>query len=255
MQAITNHLPAAGPQTRGSVIVVAGRGETRATYARFGARLAYDAYQVAVIDPPGTDPADLDAYLKELAGLLSDAVTASARTAGLVRPLVLTGSDEAAAGVAALVAGAREGSLWWPDAVVLAGLPGYSLRAYGGWDDELSIRTHCPVHRAVLTQDSAVRRGQLGGQVPAELLDAAYQSAASVPHLLLVGEEDLLADRGALARAAKALPSARLVVVRGAHHDVLNDLQHRSVAAEIVSFLEALRNNLVPAIGVEATAW
>jgi hypothetical protein len=36
---------------------------------------------------------------------------------------------------------------------------------------------------------------------------------------------------------------------------VLNDQQHRSVAAEIVTFLEALRQELVPVIAVESSAW
>lgn len=36
---------------------------------------------------------------------------------------------------------------------------------------------------------------------------------------------------------------------------VLNDVQHRSVAAEIVVFLEALREELIPAVTVETSAW
>ncbi|MET8992168.1 hypothetical protein ABZW49_42540 [Nonomuraea wenchangensis] len=40
-----------------------------------------------------------------------------------------------------------------------------------------------------------------------------------------------------------------------AHHDLLNDVQHRSVAAEIVTFLEALREDLIPALTVETSAW
>jgi len=44
-------------------------------------------------------------------------------------------------------------------------------------------------------------------------------------------------------------------VVHGAHHDVLNDLQHRSVAAEVVSFLETLRNDLLPLTTVQFSAW
>jgi len=55
--------------------------------------------------------------------------------------------------------------------------------------------------------------------------------------------------------AAKSQPAARLAVVHGAHHDVLNDLQHRSVAAEVVTFLEAVRDGLSPAIAVEASTW
>jgi len=62
-------------------------------------------------------------------------------------------------------------------------------------------------------------------------------------------------DWEAFARMVKALPTARLSVVHGAHHDVLNDRQHRSVAAEIVSFLETLGNELVPVITVESSAW
>ncbi|EFE79707.1 predicted protein [Streptomyces albidoflavus] len=43
--------------------------------------------------------------------------------------------------------------------------------------------------------------------------------------------------------------------MRGAHHDVLNDAQHRSVAAEIVTFLEGLRDGMAPAVSVAASAW
>jgi pimeloyl-ACP methyl ester carboxylesterase len=110
------------------------------------------------------------------------------------------------------------------------------------------------VHRRTLSDDPAVRRGALAPAVPDTLLDAAYSSTADQPHLLLVGDADPLADRDALARAAKTLPKARLVVVRGAHHDVLNDAQHRSVAAEIVSFLETLPS-LARILAVESSGW
>ena len=55
----------------------------------------------------------------------------------------------------------------------------------------------------------------------------------------------------------QSLSRARLSVVRGAHHDVLNDLQHRAVAAEVVTFLEALRNepSLDPILQVESNGW
>jgi alpha-beta hydrolase superfamily lysophospholipase len=76
-----------------------------------------------------------------------------------------------------------------------------------------------------------------------------------LPRLVLVGDADPLADRSALASAVKSSSRGRLSVVRGAHHDVLNDRQHRSVAAEIVSFLETVGNELVPVISVESSAW
>lgn len=137
---------------------------------------------------------------------------------------------------------------------MLAGLPRYRAQYDGAWEDELDIRTHCSAHRGVLADGTAVQPGRLAAVVPDQLLDAAYQSTAEVPQLL-AGEADPLADRGAIARLAKALPAARLAFVRGAHHDVLNDLQHRSVAAEIVAFLGVLRDDLTPAIAVETSAW
>ena len=41
----------AGLRTRGTVLVVPGRGETAATYQRFGSRLAFDAYLEAWREP------------------------------------------------------------------------------------------------------------------------------------------------------------------------------------------------------------
>lgn len=250
------HAPA-GLRTRGTVVIVPGRGETAATYARFGARLAYDAYRVRIAALPPADESFLDALSRGLAEAVEE--VAAETPDGPPRPLVLVGSDLGAAGVAALLATASTTAAstagWWPQAVVLAGLPGSGSRAGDGWEDELDVRTSCPTHRGVLTGDTAVERGTLAGAVPQDLLDAAYANTADLPHLLLVGDADPLADRDAVARAAKTLPRARLSVVRGAHHDVLNDLQHRSVAAEVVTFLEALRDGLTPAVTVEASAW
>jgi alpha-beta hydrolase superfamily lysophospholipase len=250
------HVGPPGLRTRGTVLVVPGRGETAATYARFGARLAADSYRVRVLAAPEVDPADVETSLDRLAEQIAEAIT-ELEVGAAVGPLVLIGSDSGAALLAALVARGQTSAAWWPQAVVLAALPGYGTQKLAGWDDELDARSHCTVHRAVLSDDEAVLRGALSGAVPAALLDDAYSSTVDLAHLLLVGDSDRYADRDALARVAKALPRARLVVVRGAHHDVLNDLQHRSVAAEIVTFLEALREapTLVPIVSVESSAW
>jgi alpha-beta hydrolase superfamily lysophospholipase len=246
-----------GLRTRGTVIVVPGRGETPATYARFASRLAFDAYRVRVIGPPAAGSANASAFLAELASKLSAAVDGVAGDAPdrLARPLILVGSDLGAAAIAALLTRPDPDSVWWPHAVVLAGLPGHGARADGEWDAELDVRSHCPVHRGVLTADASLRRGALTEAVPGEVLDAAYAETADLPQLLLVGDTDPLADRVALEQTAKALPKGRLTVVRGGHHDVLNDLQHRSVAAEVVTFFETLRNELVPVLSVGTSAW
>ncbi|MEV8544082.1 alpha/beta hydrolase [Streptomyces sp. NPDC051572] len=240
-----------GLRVRGTVLVVPGRGETRATYTRFGRRLAADAYRVRVIDAPDLATEDLTG----LAARLADAAEGTAVDDGVVRPLVLVGADSGAAAIAALLGQAAGNE---PDAVVLAGLPSLApstSRTTGTWDEELDVRTSCPAHRGALTQDPEVRRGSLDAAVPEAVLTAAYDSETAVPTLLLVGDADPLADHEALARTAKSLASARLSVVHGAHHDVLNDLQHRSVAAEVVTFLENLRNELRPLITVRSSAW
>ncbi|HEY3880884.1 MAG TPA: hypothetical protein VGM12_20015 [Trebonia sp.] len=253
----SDYFAPAGLRARGTVILVPGRGETPATYARLGARLAFDAYRVRVIAPPSAGAANATAFLAELASSLTAAVDGVAGGApdGLARPLVLAGSDLGAAGIAALLAHSDAAAAWWPQAVVLAGLPGHRAQADGDWDAELDVRSHCPTHRGVLSANASLRRGALSEAVPDELLDAAYAEVAELPQLLLVGDSDPLADRPALEQTAKALPKGRLTVVRGAHHDVLNDLQHRSVAAEVVSFLETVRNQLAPVLAVGTSAW
>ena len=244
-----------GLRTRGTVLVIPGRGETPATYSRFGSRIAADAYRVRVLP----QPLPVESTTTALRQLSHTLVTALTDLDGdLVRPLVLVGTDASAATLAALVGQQSPDSLWWPDALVLAGLPGYgSHEIDGGWESELDVRTHCPTHRGVLTEDAAIHRGSLTEAVEDELLDLAYGNTVDVPHLLLVGDSDPLADRDSLALAAKALPTARLSVVRSAHHDVLNDLQHRSVAAEVITFLEVVRNGspLQPIVTAESSSW
>ena len=249
--------PPTGLRVRGTVLVVPGRGESVDTYGRFGGRIAADSYFVRLVDAV-TEDDPVDEQLSKLAAALSDAVADLGEAPA--RPLVLVGSDVAAAALSALVAraDAETDAAWWPDALVLAAIPGYGEHAIGGdWESELEVRTHCPVHRGVLTSDTEIGRGSLSGAVSDALLDEAYASTAPLPQLLLVGDSDPIADVDALARLAEALPNARLSVVRGAHHDILNDLQHRSVAAEVVTFLELLRDGspLRPLITVASPDW
>jgi alpha-beta hydrolase superfamily lysophospholipase len=256
---VTVSLDFVGPaelRTRGTVLVIPGRGESQASYQRFGRRLAADSYRVRVLVAPAIDPDDIGGSLDHLAATLGAAVDGLAH-ADHVRPLVVVASDSAAALTGALVARSGPAERWWPDAVVLAALPGYGEREAASWDAELDARTHCTAHRGVLSDDTDVHRGALADALPAALLDAAYSGTADTPHLLLVGDQDPYADHDALARYAKSLPSVRVVRVRGAHHDVLNDLQHRSVAATLVTFLESLRTEptLDPIIAVESSTW
>lgn len=249
-----------GLRTRGTVIVVPGRGETPATYTRFASRLAADAYRVRVIEAPRLDAtAEGGSALEQFAADL-DVAAAGATTEGdVVHPLVLIGADSGAVAVSALVAEPRLGSAWWPDAVVLAGLPSTSERGTNSdastWEEQLDVRTACPAHRSVLSANQPTADHALARPVPTALVEAALASRVDLPRLVLVGDADPLADRAALGTFVGAMSRARLTVVRGARHDVLNDLQHRSVAAEVVTFLEVLRNELEPVLAVESSAW
>ncbi len=255
MPEYSDHFGPEGLRVRGTVLVVPGRGETRAAYARFGRRLAADAYRVRVIDAPEIDADDLTGSLAGFGAQLAAALEGTAAQDGAVRPVVLVGADTGAAAIAALLGLEEAPAAWRPEAVVLAGLPGHTATVVGDWDEELDVRTFCPAHRGTLTEDAGVRRGSLQDAVPDTLLRAAYGEDVGVPALVLVGDADPLADRDAVARTTKSLSRARLSVVRDAHHDVLNDLQHRSVAAEIITFLETLRNELTSVITVESSAW
>ncbi|MGW4123095.1 alpha/beta hydrolase [Nocardia sp. NPDC004711] len=244
------HAPG-GLRTRGTVIIVPGRGETQRTYTRLGQRLATDAYDVRIVDGPGIDAADVAGSLERFATNLAAAASGTEPA----RPLVLLGADAGATAIAALLARRDTTAPWWPEALVLAGPAGHTTGETPGWDEELDLRTHCPVHRVVLTEDAGLERGALAVAVPEEVLGAAYGGVLDIPLLVLVGDSDPLADREGLARAVEVSPAARLSVVHGAHHDVLNDQQHRSVAAEIITFLETLGNKLVPVISVESSTW
>jgi alpha-beta hydrolase superfamily lysophospholipase len=245
----------AGLRVRGTVLVVPGRGESVDTYRRFGSRIASDSWFVRVVDASVTGELFADG-LSKLAGALDDAVADLAEE--WCHPLVLIGSDISAAALAALVSRGDQSAAWWPDALVLAAIPGYGEHATGSdWESELEARTQCPVHREVLRSDTEIVPGSLSGAVDDLLLDEAYAATAAVPQLLLIGDDDPLADRPALVRMADALPSARLSVVRAGRHDILNDVQHRAVAAEVVGFLEALRGGspIQPVISIASSDW
>jgi alpha-beta hydrolase superfamily lysophospholipase len=153
-------------------------------------------------------------------------VTTDEADLGEPAPVVLLGHDTGA--VRALELATRRPVA----AVVASGLP---LGGPGGWTDELDARTACPVHRALLERDDRFAPGELREPVPGQVAEPG------VPVLVLHGEADRVAAPAAAREFAETLPAGRFVLVGGGRHDVLNDVDHRSVAAEIVQFLEWLR--------------
>lgn len=209
---------------RGHVVVLPGRGENAELYRRLGERLAYDGYTVSVLALPELDRIDtawLDAA--QPAAALPDA-----------GPVTLVGSDSGAALAAHLAE--RAGAV----AVVLAGIGGHE-RADDGPDDagRVSARSSCQVYRGRLAESGADLSAPAAQSFAADVAARLDATELTVPTLVVHGEDDPISPLGAALERYRALaPGAALVTVAGGLHDILNDVTHRSVSAEIVQFLE-----------------
>ncbi len=213
----------AGLTARGTVIVVAGRGESAGVYERFGRRISADAWRVRVVVSVEQDVAAARGRIRAL--LADDTLPA---------PRVLVGSDVGAALVLQLAA-EQPDSL---DAVVVAGLPTTaSHRALGS---EAELRSACPVHRRTLDDESLIVRGALETPIPGELIQLDV-SNVRVPVLAVHGEADPVVALHEAVEYYRGLPDREVLTVRGGLHDILNDLSHRSVAATVVLFLERVK--------------
>ncbi|WP_245155969.1 alpha/beta fold hydrolase [Nocardioides sp. 503] len=229
--------PTTGPRTsydepdgvaaRGTLILLTGRGETAAAYARFGRRISADAYKVRVVE---LDLDDLGAARDRVHELLADDT--------LPAPRVLVGTDTGATYAAALARAGQHDV----DGVVLAGLalPGTSATDDQSWDDELETRSACPAHRRVLSEDADFQRGALRQELPAAWSDY-HPGPSGRPTLVLHGSDDPLSPVDDALAPFRGDTAAHLRVVEGGRHDVLNDVTHRSVAATVVLFLERLK--------------
>ncbi|QFQ95332.1 alpha/beta hydrolase [Streptomyces phaeolivaceus] len=217
-----------GLAARGTLVVLAGRGEHGGVYERFGRRLAFDAYRVRALGDPSADPSVLDAAAK----LLADE--------SLPGPKVLVGSDTGARYAVRLAAERTTGL----DALILAGLPIGPWKS-GSWEEEVTARTACPTHQGRLTNDPDFRRGALDAS-PAELPDLPdlpdlRLDLVDVPVLALHGTDDVVSPLDRALATYAGHPTVRTVTFEGGRHDVLNDAQHRTAAATVVLFLERLR--------------
>lgn len=222
-----------GGTPRGTLVVLPGRGETPASYARFGRRISADAWRVRLVP---VDLQDLDAVRAHVEKVLADETLPS--------PRVLVGSDSGAT-LAALWADSLD-----VDGVVLAGLALGSSET-GSWEEEVEARSACPVHRRVLDSDGSFERGALSRPLP---FDVSALTPSGRPTLLLHGAADTVTPARDAVEACSG-PSVRVRLVAGGRHDVLNDATHRAVAATVVLWLESLRLGPdLPAIVLEGDA-
>jgi alpha-beta hydrolase superfamily lysophospholipase len=223
-----------GLAARGTLIVLAGRGEHGGVYERFGRRLGYDAYRVRALGDPAADPA----VLEQAAKLLADE--------SLPGPKVLVGSDTGARYALQLAAEQTAGI----DALILAGLPTGAWTA-GSWEEEAAARTACPTHQGRLTNDPEFRRGAIDN---APELSEPRLDLVRVPVLALHGKDDTISPLDRALKVYVGHPNVHTVTFVDGRHDVLNDALHRTVAATVVLFLERLRlSPELPAIAEELT--
>jgi alpha-beta hydrolase superfamily lysophospholipase len=224
----------AGGTPRGTLVVLPGRGETAASYERFGRRLGADAYKVRVV------PVSLDDVTE-----VADTVGKLLADESLPSPKVLVGSDSGATLAAALAAELPV------DAVVLAGIALPDSAAVGSWEDEVAARTACPVHTRVIGEDDGFRRGALNEPLPWSSFDP---TPLDKPVLVLHGAADRVTPATSVLGLFPPSDSVTVRLVEGGRHDVLNDATHRSVAATLVLFLESLRLGPgLPAVVVAAS--
>ena len=210
-----------GLSPRGTVIVLAGRGESADVYRRLGLRLASDSYRVRILTEPGAGPERISELLD-----------------GAVAPFVLAGSDVGALRAARLA----EDEVIDLDGLILAGLPvGSVADAFADWDQELEVRTACPVHRGRLS-GGIVEPGALAQPLPPELHDAPGPAGITVPGLGVHGGADGITPAAEARRWLADVPVLEFATVVDGRHDAFNDATHRSVAATIVLWLERLRN-------------
>lgn len=214
----------AGATPRGTLVVLPGRGETAASYERFGRRLSADAYRVRLVP---VDLDDTDAARVAVEKVLADE--------SLPGPKVLVGADSGAT-LAALLTGGPDPVA--ADGVVVAGIALPGSAGVDSWDAEVEARTACPVHRRVIGQDEAFGRGGLNAPLPWESVEVA---APTRPVLVLHGTADVVTGPEQATALYGDAPGVRVRLVEGGRHDVLNDVAHRSVAATVVLFLESLK--------------
>ncbi len=233
-----------------------GRGESMPRYDRSGQRLAADA-------PPGprqssTRPSRPVTALTALAaGVRRPArLKPSQAESGVAHPLVLVAPTRAPPRSPPFPAG-RPPAPRPERASSSPALPALPPRKPAPEEEPDASGRRAPSTAEALTRDAGVRRGTLpprrcrdGSSTP---LTAPREVPPPAPR-----RRPRPAGRPRRRRPPRqrACPPPASPSCTAPHHDVLNDQQHRSVAAEIVLLLEALRGGRpTPLITTETSSW
>ena len=213
----------AGVRPRGTLFLLAGRGERPEVYTRFATRISADAYRVVVIAAADYTTPGARSEIDELIN-----------STDVVEPSVLVGSDVGARAALELAA-SRTLNV---DAVITAGLAIAGAVPLSDRDTEIEARTACPVHRGVLGRAT---HGTLSTALGSIALGRPAPNGINVPVLAIHGAADAISPLEPAIAFYRDSGVAEVTVVDAGRHDILNDVTHRSVAAVIVLFLERVR--------------
>jgi hypothetical protein len=227
--------------TRGRIVILQGRGDDPSYYKRLGLRLALDGYESYVPTRVASNAGDAATIWNELTENWEPETPTIAITADTAGGFLTNAATEQLLDVL-------------PDGIVLTGLALEDAEVDGGTfqgEEELTLRSACPVHRSVVHAATDTERLLTSAIVPVApkfpLTTDNGATAKIVPTLVIHGVADAISPIDQVRSKIDGWSSAELVSVSGGLHDVVNDVHHRTVAAEIISFAERIRSDAAAA--------
>jgi len=219
--------------SRGRFVILQGRGDDASYYERLGRRISSDGYTAYV-------PLETVKTTHDAADLWNDLTQGWHRET----PIIALTVDSSAGYFTHAVSNSLLNLV--PDALVLTGIAlqnDATSRYASHGTDELALRSACPIHRAVVK--AAVGTGQLLAS-DIEPIDPTppivpAHTVGVLPSLIIHGSNDDISPVEQVRSTLHDWTKAELVSVHNGLHDVLNDVNHRTVSGEIIAFAERLR--------------
>lgn len=225
----TEYAPLTPP--RGRIVILQGRGDDPTYYKRLGSRISVDGYTAFVPTKTASSTHNAAQIWNDVSEDWDDE-----------NPVLAVTVDSAAGFLTHAIAENLLHTV--PDGLILTGI---ALPAANTWQeaDELSLRSACPAHGAVV--EAAVETESLVTSdvepikpVLPKLKDE-IKARGTVPSVIIHGTDDVIAPIDQVRTLLQNWTSAEFIAIRTGLHDIINDVNHRTVAAEIISFAERLR--------------
>jgi alpha-beta hydrolase superfamily lysophospholipase len=235
----------AAPDPRAAVIFLHGFGEHTGLYHRYGFALNAAGIDLWAVDQfgHGLTPGDRGDFTTLEASIgLADGLAelALAETPGI--PFVAQGHSFGAVATLFRLLGTPEGYR----AGVISGAPLVPVAGLVDADSTFEIApsqlSADPFYLDAMENDPLAFVDADGGPLAREL-DRGWDSfgatlpALAVPTLAVHGSNDPIAPVGALRAYAEQIEQLSLIEIPGGGHDILNDVTHQQVAADIIDFI------------------